>query len=74
LAEENGPFRVEAAREKIQRHIQRVLAPFLRVEQRRHGMVVRNEIERLTLFLELEGRAHHPEIIAEMQRAAGLDA
>ena len=37
-------------------------------------MVIRNEIERLALFLQVNGGPHHPEIISEMQRAAGLDA
>ena len=74
LAEENGPFRVKAAREKIQRHVQSVFAPFRGVEQRRHRMIIRDEIERLALFLQLDGGPHHPEIISEMQRAAGLDA
>ena len=37
-------------------------------------MVVRDEIERLALLLQLDGRQHRPEIIAQMQRAARLDA
>src|SRR5258707_9386567 len=74
LLEENGFFWVKAAREKIQRHVQSVFATFIRVEERGHGMIIRNEIKRLALFLKLDGGAHHPEVISEMQRAAGLDA
>ena len=37
-------------------------------------MVVRDEIKRLAFFLQRDGRLHHPEIISEVQRAAGLDA
>jgi hypothetical protein len=37
-------------------------------------MVIRDEIKCLTFVLKLDGRAHHTEIISEMQRAAGLNA
>ena len=37
-------------------------------------MIIRDEIKGFTLFLERDGRLHHPEIISEVQRAAGLDA
>jgi hypothetical protein len=37
-------------------------------------MVIGDEVKRLPLFLQLEGGFHHPEVIPEMQRAAGLDA
>ncbi len=67
-------FGIKAAREKIQRHVQSVFAPFIRVEQRGHRMIIGDEIKRLAFFLKFDGRAHHPEIISEMQRAAGLDA
>ena len=44
------------------------------VEQRGHRVVVGDEVERLALFLQLDGGLHHPEVIAEMQRARRLDA
>jgi hypothetical protein len=37
-------------------------------------MIIRDEIKRLALFLKFDGGFHHPEIISEMQGAAGLDA
>ena len=74
LAKENGFFRVKATREKIQRHRQRIFPPLLRVEQRRHRMIVRDEIKRLALILKRNGGLHHPKVISEVQRAAGLDA
>ena len=67
-------FGSKPAGEKIQRHVQGIFAPLRRVEQRGHGMVVGDEIKRLAFFLQLDGGPHHPEIISEMQRAAGLDA
>ena len=49
-------------------------APFLGVEQRSHGMIIRNKVESLAFVLQFHSRQHHPEIIAEMQRARRLDA
>ena len=46
----------------------------VRVEQRGHRVIIRDEIKRLAFFLKLDGGPHHPEIISEVQRAAGLDA
>jgi hypothetical protein len=37
-------------------------------------MIIRDEIKRLAFLLKVKGRPHHPEIISEVQRAAGLDA
>ena len=37
-------------------------------------MVIGDEIDGLALLLHLDGRLHRAEIIAEMQRAGGLDA
>ena len=37
-------------------------------------MIIRDEIKRVALFLKFDGGSHHPEIIPEMQHAAGLDA
>src|SRR5258706_16220040 len=37
-------------------------------------MIIGDEIKGLAFVLQLDGRAHHPEIIAQMQRAGRLDA
>ena len=37
-------------------------------------MVIGNKIKRFAFFLKGDGGLHHPEIISEVQRAAGLDA
>jgi hypothetical protein len=37
-------------------------------------MIVRDEIKCLALLLKFDGRAHHPEIISEVQRAGRLNA
>jgi len=37
-------------------------------------MIIRDKIKRLAFFLKGDGGLHHPEIISEVQRAAGLDA
>ena len=73
LLEKHSLLRVESAREEIECHLERVPAPFRGVEQRRHRVIVRDEIKRLAFFLQFDGRLHHSEIISEMQRAGGLD-
>jgi hypothetical protein len=50
------------------------LTPLRRVKKGGHGVVIRDEIERLSLVLELERRADHPEKISEMNRAGWLNA
>jgi len=37
-------------------------------------MIISDEIEGLAFFLQLDGRFHHAEIVAQMKRARGLDA
>ena len=74
LPEEHRPLRVEAAGEEIQRHVERVLAALGGVDQRGHRVIIGDEIERLALLLQLDGGLHHPEVIAEMQRARRLNA
>jgi len=74
LAEEEGLGGVQAAGEEIQGGVKGVLAALGGVGEGGHGMVVGNEIKGLALFLELDGGLHHPEIIAQMERAGGLNA
>ncbi len=74
LAEEESFLGVQPAREKIQRNVEGVLAALLGVEERGHGMIIGDEIKCLAPFLQLDGGPHHPEIVAEMERARGLDA
>ena len=74
LAEENGFLGIEAAGEEIQSDIPGILAPLGGVEEGGHGMVIGDEVQRLALVLQLNGRPHHPEIVSEVQGAAGLDA
>src|SRR2546430_8331681 len=74
MFEEHRLLRVESAREEVKRHLKRVLAAFPGVEQRRHRVIIRDEIKRLPFLLKLDGRLHHPEIVSQMQRAGGLYA
>ena len=74
LTEEHRLGRIQSAREKIQRHILRILAPLLCVIERGHRVVVGDEIIGLALVLELDRRLHHAEVVAHMQRAGRLDA
>ena len=74
LPPKNAAGGIEAAREEIQRDIERELPALRGVRERRHRVVVRDEIERLALLLELDGGQHRPEVVAQMQRARGLDA
>ena len=67
-------FGVEAAGEEVKGHIEGVLTPFGRINQRGHRMVIGDEIERLPLLLKLNRGLHHTEIIAQMQRARRLYA
>ena len=74
LAEEEGFFWVEAAGEEIERDVHCIAAAFGGVEERRHRMVVGDEIEGFAFVLQFDGRLHHPEIVAHVQRTGGLDA
>ena len=40
-----------------------------RVEERRHGMVVGDEVERFAPVLKLDCRPHHAEVVADVERA-----
>ena len=74
LTEEDRALGIQAAGQEIQRHVQAILATCGGVGQRGHGVVIGNEVIRFALLLQVKGRAHHPEIIPEVQRAGGLDA
>ena len=74
LDEEYGFLRVQSAGQEIQRDIQGILAPLRGIEQRGHGMVIGDEIVGLPLVLQFDRRLHHAEIIAQVQRARGLNA
>ena len=74
MAEEHRLGRIKPAREKIQRHILRILAALICIIERGHRVVIGDEIIRLSLVLEFNGRLHHAEVVAYMQRAGRLDA
>jgi hypothetical protein len=74
LFEENGFLRIKTTGEKVEGDVERIFPALRGIEQRRHGMIIGDEIKRLAFVLQLDGRPHHPEIISEMQRAGGLDA
>ena len=59
---------------EIERDIERVFAARGGVGDAGERVIIGDEIIRLTLFLQLDGRAHHAEIIADMQRAGRLNA
>ena len=68
LPEQKRPFRVQTAGQKIQRHVPRVAPPLLRVEERRHRMIIGDEIKGLALLLQLDGRLHHAKVVSQVQR------
>ena len=60
-------FRIQPAGQKIQRHIHGRLAQHFGIATLCQGMVVRDEQKRLALLLELQGRLHHAEVVADVQ-------
>ena len=74
LAEERGPFRIEPAGEKIERHAPAVFPQRLRILQAGERVIIGDEIKRLALGLERDRRPHHAEIIPDVENAAGLNA
>ena len=74
LCRNSGPFRIESAGEKIERHPSscfRAKPPDRAAGQR---MIIGDEVKRLAFVLKRDRRAHHAEIISDVQGAAGLDA
>src|SRR4029077_7724403 len=65
---------IESAGEKIQRDPKRIFAQRFRIAQASKRVVIGDEIKRFAYFLELDRGAHHAEIIANVQDAAGLNA
>ena len=74
LAEEDGLGGVQTAGEEVQDGVEGVLTALGGVKERGHGMVVGDEVEGPAFFLKFHGGLHHPEIIAEMERAGRLNA
>ena len=74
LAEEKRFRRIQPAGQKIERYVARIFAQGFGIVERRQCVQVGDEIERLALVLQFDGRTHHAEVIAEVQRAGRLDA
>ena len=74
LAKENRLLRIQPAGQEIQRHIQRIGAALLGIEQRSHRVIIGDEIKGLPFFLQFNGWPHHPKIIPDVQRAGRLYA
>jgi hypothetical protein len=74
LAKENGARGIEPAGEEPGRGVEGVAAQVVGFGDRGERVVIGDEIDGLALALHLDGRLHRAEIIAEMQRAGGLDA
>ena len=74
LAVEDALFRIESAGEQVERDVECVLSALLGVGQRRHRVIVRDEIESVTAGLQFDGWPHHAKIIADVERAGRLDA
>jgi hypothetical protein len=74
LAEERGVFRIEAAGQKIERNVARAFTQRFRIADAGKRVVFGNEIKGFALGLQRNRRPHHAEIIADVQRATGLDA
>src|SRR5438876_436623 len=60
---------MQPARDEIQCDIQGVSPALIGVEQRCHRMVIGDEIIRLAFVLQLDRRAHHPEVISDVETA-----
>ena len=67
LLPEDRLLGIESARHEIQRHVEEFFRRCSAVEQRRHGMVIRDEIKRLALVLKLDGGPHHAEVVSEVK-------
>ena len=74
LAEEDGLLRIKPAGQEVERHVARVGTQLLRVGDRGEGVVVGDEEIGLSARLQLYRGLHHPEIVADVQFAGGLDA
>jgi len=75
LHEERGLVGVEAQREVVERHVQRVTAQRLGVLHGRQRMVVDDEVERFVgLLLELDVLADGAEVVAQVQLPGRLNA
>ncbi len=74
LLEENGFGGVEAAREEIEGNVEGVFAALLGVEEGGHRVVICDEVVGFAFVLQFHRRLHHAEIVADVQRAGGLDA
>jgi len=73
LAEEPGALRIEAQGEPGRRSLQGMPAHSGAVVLRGHRVVVRDEIVRLVGLLQLQRGPDHPEVVAHMDVASGLD-
>ena len=74
LPKERAAFRIETAGQKIERDTAAVFAQHLRITHAGERVIIGDDIERLTLGLQLDCRPHHAEIIADVEHAAGLNA
>ena len=74
LAEKARFARIETAGKEIDGDAANVFAQISGVVHGRQGMKIGNEIEGLAAVLQLDGRLHHAEVIAEMQSARRLNA
>jgi hypothetical protein len=74
LLPEDGFFRIQATSHEIQRNFQGVFPALIGIDQRRHGMIIGDEIIRLALFLKVDRGSHHSEVVSDVQPARRLNA
>ncbi|MGC3990699.1 MAG: hypothetical protein QM796_13670 [Chthoniobacteraceae bacterium] len=74
LFEKGGPGGIEAAGKEIHRDAAGVFLHQLRIAQGGQGVVIRDKVKGLALFLPVNGRAHHAKIVADVQAAGRFDS
>ena len=71
---DHRPLGVQTARQVVQSHIGCIRAKLIPIGHRGQRMIVRNEKKRVALLLQLNGRLHHSEEVADVQLAGRLNS
>jgi hypothetical protein len=74
LAEQRPFSWIQTARQEIEGHTACILPEQFRVTQAGKRVVIGDKVERFAFVLQGNGRAHHAEVVADVQDAAGLYA
>src|SRR5262249_6463722 len=74
LPEKCRAFRVETASQEIDGNATSIFTQNRRIPNAGKGVIIGNEIIRFAFGLESDGGPHHPEVITDVEDAAGLYA